>query len=82
MKGEQLVIASVINSFKEVCSTEVHKNKDIAVRGNATQGEVFLKGGATPPGGSDGKESVCSVGDPGSIPGLGRSPGRGHGNPP
>ena len=32
------------------------------------------------PGGSDGKESACSVGDLGSIPGLGRSPGAGHGN--
>ena len=28
------------------------------------------------PGGSDGKESACNTGDPGSIPGLGRSPGR------
>ena len=33
------------------------------------------------PGGSDGKESPCSAGDPGSIPGLGRSPGEGNGNP-
>ena len=33
------------------------------------------------PGGSDGKESVCSVGDLGSIPGLGISPGEGHENP-
>ena len=33
------------------------------------------------PGGSDGKESTCHVGDLDSIPGLGRSPG-GHGNPP
>ena len=33
------------------------------------------------PGGSDGKESACSVGDLSSIPGLGRSPGGGHGNP-
>ena len=32
------------------------------------------------PGGSDGKESACSVGDLGSFPGLGRSPGGGHGN--
>ena len=31
-------------------------------------------------GGSDGKESVCNVGDPGLIPGLGRSPGGGDGN--
>ena len=33
------------------------------------------------PGGSDGKESACTLGDPGSIPGLGRSPGEGNGNP-
>ena len=33
------------------------------------------------PGGSDDKESVCNVGDLGSIPGSGRSPGEGNGNP-
>ena len=33
------------------------------------------------PGGSDGKASACNVGDPTSIPGLGRSPGEGNGNP-
>ena len=32
-------------------------------------------------GGSDGKASACNVGDPGLIPGLGRSPGEGNGNP-
>ena len=32
------------------------------------------------PGGSVGKESACNVGDLSSIPGLGRSPGGGHGN--
>ena len=32
-------------------------------------------------GGSDGKESSCNVADLGSVPGLGRSPGGGHGNP-
>ena len=31
------------------------------------------------PGGSPGKESACSVGDLGLIPGLGRSPGEGKG---
>ena len=30
------------------------------------------------PGGSDGKESACSAGDLGSIPGLGRSSGEGN----
>ena len=34
------------------------------------------------PGGSGGKESACSAGDLGSIPGLGRFPGEGNGNPP
>ena len=33
------------------------------------------------PGGSDSKESTCNVGDLGSIPGSGRSPGEGNGNP-
>ena len=36
------------------------------------------------PGGPDGKEFACSVratGDRGSVPGLGRSPGEGNGNP-
>ena len=33
------------------------------------------------PGGSDGKASDCSVGDPGLIPGLGKSLEQGHGNP-
>ena len=33
------------------------------------------------PCGSAGKESTCNVGDPGSIPGLERSPGEGIGYP-
>ena len=32
------------------------------------------------PGGAAGKELACNVGDLGSMPGLGRSPGGGHGN--
>ena len=32
-------------------------------------------------GGSDGKESICNAGDPGSIPGLGRYPGEGNDHP-
>ena len=33
------------------------------------------------PGVSDGKASACNLGDPGSIPGSGRSSGKGNGNP-
>ena len=32
-------------------------------------------------GGSEGKESACNAGGPGSIPGSGRVPGGGNGNP-
>ena len=40
----------------------------------------WLNCGASP-GGSDGEESACNVGDPGLIPGWGRSSGEGNGNP-
>ena len=43
------------------------------------QSYVYIYSGF--PGGSDSKESTCSVGDLGSIPGLGRSPEGRHGNP-
>ena len=33
------------------------------------------------PSGSEAKTSACNAGDPGSIPGLGRAPGEGNGNP-
>ena len=33
------------------------------------------------PGGSEVKASACKAGDPGLIPGLGRCPGEGNGNP-
>ena len=33
------------------------------------------------PGGSEGKASACNAGDPGLIPGSGRSLGEGNGNP-
>ena len=39
-----------------------------------TKSQVF-------PGGSVSKESTCDLGEPGSIPGSGRSPGEGNGNP-
>ena len=46
-------------------------------------GKRILQGGTSSgfPGGSDGKVSACNAGDPGLIPGSGRSPGEGNGNP-
>ena len=40
-----------------------------------------LSGTALFPGGSDGKASACNMEDPGLIPGSGRYPGEGNGNP-
>ena len=42
---------------------------------------IQKKGGKGFPGDSDRKESACNAGDPGSVPGSGRSPGEGNGNP-
>ena len=62
--------------------------KRSAQRGDALRVEVgwFPKGASQGlpggfPGGSEVKVSACNVGDPGSIPGSGRSPGEGNGNP-
>ena len=42
---------------------------------------IFKEGIFGFPSDSNGKESACSAGDLGSVPGLGRSPGEGNGNP-
>ena len=44
-------------------------------------GPVLESAWTSLPGGSDGKVSAYNVGDPGSIPGSGRSPGEGNSNP-
>ena len=46
-----------------------------------TSGPCQLQLGACQERGSDGKASACNAGDPGSIPGPGKSPGEGNGNP-
>ena len=48
---------------------------------NNFQSFVKLYKGLGFPGGSDGEVSACNMGDPGSIPGSGRSPEEGNGNP-
>ena len=56
-------------------STENRRVNSVPVNTRCSEdGEGF-------PGGSDGKESACNVGDPGSVSEWGRSPGGGHGNP-
>ena len=54
-------------------------------RDNGTQNGILRLCKVPPfldfPGGSEGKASAYSAGDLGLIPGLGRSPGEGNGNP-
>ena len=44
-------------------------------------GDLFYKGTNPIPGGSNGKEFTCNAGNLGLIPGLGKCPGEGNGNP-
>ena len=53
-------------------------SEDWHFRGTGSKITLSKNGGQL---GSDGTESACSVGDPGLIPGLGRFPGEGNGNP-
>ena len=57
-------------SFPRVCSSVLYWSRN----------PYKVENGIIDSGGSDGKESTCNAGDLGSIPGLGRSPGEGHGN--
>ena len=56
-----------------------HQTFNLTVQGSRVQILVQVEDYLGFPAGSDGKESTCNVGDLGSIPGLGRSPGGGHG---
>ena len=67
----------------EVARTSSESHLCAFMHCQAVETEDCLSRGLTRgfPGGSDGKESVCNSGDPGSIPGSGRAPGEGNGNP-
>ena len=72
--------------MKSVFGVKGTKEKQQGTEGSHKQGDF---GGQCPrqategsPSGSDNKKSTCNAGNLGSIPGLGRSLGGGHGNPP
>ena len=62
--------------FSEVATCRITKSLSDPVSGVCYTQLVILGF----PGGSDGKESACSAGDPGSMPRSGRSTGEGNGN--
>ena len=65
--------------FMVMVSPSVNKSLDEAAVISNLPGSIFVS--PKFPGGSDCKESTCNAGDPGSIPGLGKSLGEGNGYP-
>ena len=59
----------------ELLLVEMRNNSDFIII------TIIIKSNLCFPDGSDGKESTCNVGDPGSMTGSGRSPGEGNGYP-
>ena len=62
----------------------IHTVKGFGIVNKVDVSEYFslkLLTGSDFPGGSEVKASASNAGDPGSIPGSGRSPGEGNGNP-
>ena len=68
--------AQAVSSWRMIICSQIYKTKGC---GFGDPEENFTASGF--PGGSAGKESACIVGDVGSVPGLGRSPGEGNGYP-
>ena len=66
---------SPLQKFSSQCA--VPKSNRVTLGVPLTQSAVYHCFGGCP-GGSDSKESACKAGDPGSIPGLGGSPGEGN----
>ena len=60
-------------------STETYTQYLVIIYYGQEPEKVYINMGF--PGGSDSRDSACNTGDPGSIPGLGRSPGEGNVNP-
>ena len=72
------LVAQLVKNPPAVQETSVQfHSQEVPWRRDSLPTPVFL--GFS--GGSDGKESACNVGDLGSIPQMGKSPGGGHGNP-
>ena len=81
-KGKKSQIKNLLHLDVEIRYTVFSAKSDLCFSRWATPSNIlllYLLQGF--PGGSVGKESSCNVGDMGLIPGFGRSPGEGNGNP-
>ena len=87
------LVAQTVKRLPTVQETRVQSlgQEDLLEKGMATHSSILASPAPHPkkglkeilgfPGGSEVKASACNAGDPGSIPGSGRSPGEGNGNP-
>ena len=70
--------------YFEIISLILHEVSEDGIKHCTLNFDIYLTGNKLYTGfpcSSVSKESACDAGDPGSIPGLGRSPGKGNGNP-
>ena len=74
------VKVKVAQSWETLCNSMDHKVLRI-LQARLLEWVAFPPSPGDLPRSSDGKESACSAGDPGLIPGSGRSAGEGDGNP-
>ena len=77
----KLILGNSARSVAELMTNDTKLTQNFNTMNRRVWNMDFTVGWIGFPGGSDGKESACNAGDLGSIPGLGRSPGGGHGNP-
>ena len=82
--SENLIISPDCNHMvlkKHLCTQNLDFHKIILTVKSHSFNHCLLSSYNGLPDSSVGKESTCNAGDPGSIPGLGRSPGEGIGYP-
>ena len=70
-----------VGTVLSMAATKTGSQKSLEYTEYVPMGREGSQGHLGFPGGSDGNDSACYAGDPGLIPGSGRSPGEGNGNP-
>ena len=83
-RGHPLLASAASSTYRVLLLPASSRPPSDRSSDTSTRPFCLLKIAAIPchlPGSSAGKEPTCSAGDPGSIPGLGRSPGGGYGDP-
>ena len=75
------VLLPYVQFILVICKISLSAEHNLCYLKGTPSFKVHLASSQTSPGGSEGKAYACNAGDLGSIPGSGRSPGEGNGNP-